>query len=243
MSEQRSTIAALVAVCLVTASASLVMGLDARAQQEVQEAIAYADAAAPEPVASSSPTRTVRPTRRRIAVGLGILAVLVAAVVGVSLLGDGEPTATRADSTRPNPAITITGATDFDPLGDGREDPTHVAAAVDGDPATSWSTEMYQSFSRDKAGVGIVVQLGRARRVRTVSVTTVETGWDGSVYVADAPASSLQAWGKAAATGSGLGTQQRFTVDRRGGAVLLWFTRLPPGPGGERLRVAEIQVD
>lgn len=33
MSEQRSTFAALVAVCLVTASASLVMGLDARAQQ------------------------------------------------------------------------------------------------------------------------------------------------------------------------------------------------------------------
>ncbi len=193
----------------------------------------------PEPAPAS---RAPRRRRRRLLMGLGALVVLAAIVAAVSVLGDGRPTSTQADSSTPPDAVTIASASDFDPLGDGREDPVHVAAAIDGNPSTTWSTEIYQSFARDKAGVGLVVDLSRAARLRTLTVTTLDAGWDASVYVAGAPAAALDGWGKPVASGTGLPTQQRFTLDTRGRSVLLWFTRLPGGTGNERLRVAEVQV-
>src|SRR5262245_60655268 len=57
------------------------------------------------------------------------------------------------------------------PPGDGHENDSQVSNAVDGDPATAWSTEHYtHGFSKD--GVGIVLDAGTSRLISRVLVGT-----------------------------------------------------------------------
>jgi eukaryotic-like serine/threonine-protein kinase len=109
------------------------------------------DAAADQPVA---PRRS--PPRRRVvallllAAGLLVLG-LFAAQMGrdQGLLGGGEGGSSGA-------AVRLSAVSDYDPDGDGEEHSSEVPLATDGDPATAWSTEGYESFS--KPGVGIVLE-------------------------------------------------------------------------------------
>ena len=78
--------------------------------------------------------------------------------------------------------------TDLDPQGDGEENPDEVAGAVDGDPATSWTTLTYkQQLGPDglKRGVGLVVDLGQSRAVRRVDLTLVGQPTALSLYLTD----------------------------------------------------------
>ena len=90
--------------------------------------------------------------------------------------------------------------------------------------------------------MGIYVDLGRAKKVRSVLVDEPEAGgWTGEVYVADrrSPPRRLGGRGDPAATGSVISTSS----GAEGRYVLVWFTSLPPSDGGFRLAVAEIKVD
>jgi hypothetical protein len=67
------------------------------------------------------------------------------------------------------------------------------------------------------------------------------------VYLSAQPAASLTslaAWGEpTASAGDVTGASHSFTVAAtRAGAVLVWFTRLPAGDGGQTLQVSEITV-
>jgi hypothetical protein len=107
------------------------------------------------------------------------LAAFVAAMVVIAIASTGSnkttvtaaPTTTvrAATTTRPVEVTTVrmrtaiplhldpTGVYD-PPPGDGRENDSQVPNAVDGDPATSWSTEHYKrGFTKD--GVGIVLDV------------------------------------------------------------------------------------
>jgi hypothetical protein len=128
--------------------------------------------------------------------------------------------------------------TDFDPFTPGgRENPEAVARAVDGNPQTVWSTDTYNTaaFGGLKPGVGLWVDLGAERRVRSVDVTSPDTGWRGEIRLADRPSDRLDGWGDPVARGSG-----HFDVrGRRGRYVLVWITSLPEG--SRKLRIAEIE--
>jgi len=138
----------------------------------------------------------------------------------------------------------VVGVGDFDPEGDGSENPGLAGDATDGDAGTAWRTETYDSpdfGGLDKSGVGLVLTFASAADVSSVVVDTEEQGWAGQVYVAGAPADTLAGWGDPVVAGDDLGSSTTFTLDppRRGTAVLLWITGLPDSG---RLSIREVRV-
>jgi hypothetical protein len=141
--------------------------------------------------------------------------------------------------------LPIVSVSDYDPEGDGTENPDEVALVNDGNAATFWSTESYQD--RDvgglKPGVGLVLDLGSPKLVDRVEVDSPDSDWSAQVYASDTVPETLAGWGTPPFLGSGLGTNallplQPPTLARN---VLLWITDLPP-ERPYRLRVAEVRV-
>lgn len=69
----------------------------------------------------------------------------------------------------------------FDPQGNGIEDPGGVGLAVDDDPSTVWTTDVYRgspAFGGLKKGVGLLVDLGRPRTVDTARLLLSAPGAD-----------------------------------------------------------------
>ena len=186
--------------------------------------------------------------RLLVAAAAAALVVGAGAAVILSLAGGGE---SPSDAARKPSLAAPAGAalaepaalpaTSFDPFGDDKaENQAAVANVSDGDPRTAWRTSSYQdNFPRFKQGVGVYVDLGRSRKVRSVSVTA-NGGYTAEVFVADRPSGDLAGWGKPEAAG-GDGTFSLGGVPGR--YVLVWFTSLPPTDGGYRVEVSEIKVD
>jgi hypothetical protein len=142
------------------------------------------------------------------------------------------------------PAVPVSGAHDYDPLGDGAETAGSVTLLADGDPATSWSSERYENpdFGNLKSGLGIWVDLPPGSELAGVRIHSTEGGWAAVVMVADAPAESPDDWGPVRAqleTAQGGTDELVFDRPVSGSVALVWFTRLPPS--GD-LTVAEIEV-
>jgi eukaryotic-like serine/threonine-protein kinase len=159
------------------------------------------------------------------------------------------PTEKASTTAAPAPTgpVRIVSAHDFDPLGDGGEDSKDVANAIDGNPATSWSTEHY--VTRDlggKKGVGLRLDLDGRHAIRSVDVDAEQIGWNAQLFVSD------QVWtaaptGPPAAEGNDLGRNARFTPagPARGSHVLLWITGLPEPSGASpssSLQISEVRV-
>jgi putative peptidoglycan lipid II flippase len=178
-----------------------------------------------------------------------LIAVVLLAVAAYALLvtdgskGRGAGGAPSATDVPVNPT-----ATAFDPFGNppGEENNDEAANVVDGDPATVWHTEQYNNFS-EKPGVGMVLDLGRQLALRSVTVDAAPPGWSGQVYLSTQPTASLTSlsdWGESTASADDVaGASHAFTfAATRAGAVLVWFTRLPAGDGGQSLQVSEISL-
>jgi hypothetical protein len=140
--------------------------------------------------------RAWRPWQRwALAVG-----ILIVAVAGAGLLFGGSQNylsfvrGAPAPTTTPSPhpssspssttaavsgAIAVGAVTEFDPYGD-HTDP-HVSEApraADGNPATTWRTQIYRTadLGKLKPGVGLLVDLGSARKVGAVHLLLVGAG-------------------------------------------------------------------
>ena len=112
-----------------------------------------------------------------------VLLVLAAAAIATGLLEIGGPLGVRpphdeatgqsAGATR----IPIADVRDFDPQGsDHSEHPEQARLAVDGDTATAWTTDHYNSadFGRLKEGVGLWVGFNADRKAtRSVAIVAV----------------------------------------------------------------------
>jgi serine/threonine-protein kinase len=164
-----------------------------------------------------------------IALALGTVGVLFARNDNVR--GFLNPSKSPASSGTSTPAKLVS-AQAFDPPaggGDGSEHNDQARNVIDGDPATAWTTERYASrrFGNLKPGVGIAVQLDRVEKLSQVQVVSPTKGYAVTVYVADAPQSTLDAWGTPVDTKSGLDGDATFDMKgRRGAAVLIWITDL-----------------
>ncbi|MET7616316.1 protein kinase family protein [Streptomyces sp. NPDC005408] len=145
--------------------------------------------------------------------------------------------------------VGISSARDFDPLGDQSEKPDGISKSYDGDPTTYWNTDGYKGsgdFGHLKAGVGIVLDLGKVQQVGTVDVSFL--GGNTSVELRTAPAdtasepTSLDGFKKVSAgTGTNVSLKPGKPVQAR--YVLLWLTELPPsGDGDFRGKVSEIKI-
>ncbi|MFF8937680.1 protein kinase family protein [Streptomyces paradoxus] len=144
--------------------------------------------------------------------------------------------------------IAISGARDFDPLGDQSEKPSDIGKVYDNSTATYWQTDFYLSsdFGRLKSGVGIILDLGKSQQVGKVTVTFVG---DTSVELrsaspdAGSEPTSLDAYSQVA-QGSGTTVQLKPEKSLKSRYLLVWLTKLPiqADDGKWRGRVADIKV-
>jgi hypothetical protein len=158
---------------------------------------------------------------------------------------------------RPRPAVLLTpvSAHGFDPL-DTQADPNdendaEARYAIDGDPATAWQSQYYlgnPAFGGLKAGSGLILDMGRAVRVRSVTVTFgAEPGADVAISAGDdgtLAASTLPSFTTVAAAEDVGGTHTfRITRPARDRYLLIWFTKLPPiGPGRYQAQISNVVV-
>jgi putative peptidoglycan lipid II flippase len=198
------------------------------------------------------PEPVVRPTERRS--GRKLLGGVVAAVLlaGALLLGyqlatqafgggDDEtttPPTTSAVTSAPPPAeLDIAAATSYDlesTGGNGEENEELAANAIDGDPATAWTTVNYSDpmAAQGKEGVGLVLDLGADHAVSDVQLSLLTPG--GKLELRAAPEGSSAVpdeIGKWTVVQSVDAPEQQldvtFDTPVTTRYVLVWFTELP----------------
>jgi serine/threonine protein kinase len=193
----------------------------------------------------------------RLALGMGVLlAVLVLGGLGWRLLGSGGEAAAPAPSATPTPSPSATaeeapkpvtyriaGARDFDPLGNGEENPGRVPFAYDDDKNTAWRTVTYYNKSLDKPGVGLLVDLGAPRAIGRVVLHLVGNGTDLQVLTSNDPGNDPRDYDvMAQATEAGEKVTLKSPDPTSARYVLVWLTGLPQVDGGWRGGIREITV-
>jgi serine/threonine-protein kinase len=136
-------------------------------------------------VPPARPPRAARRRARRFPV-TPLLIVLAGALVAVGaylLLRDDGARSVLPDGT-PSESVRVAGVAAEDPAGDGEHD-DEVANATDGDRATYWTTETYQSF--DKPGVGLVVDAGRPVALSRLVVVSDTPGFPATIRASGSP--------------------------------------------------------
>jgi serine/threonine-protein kinase len=192
-----------------------------------------------------------RPRRRMMPAALALL-IVAALIVAAVLISGGNRTPGPVGSSTGSDAVatggvTLSMATAFDPFpGDGGENDAAVGAVIDHNPATTWQTEGYNDRRfGTKPGVGIILTVAQAGKLKDLRVTSPTNDWAADVYVADTPQASLAAWGSPVDHKDHVkaGTTTFNLHSKAGAAVLLWFTDLGDEPPRTHLQVAEVAVD
>jgi hypothetical protein len=139
---------------------------------------------------------------------------------------DPEQTLSRAHSMAPVSAVA------FGP-GHG-DDPRGAWLAIDGHRRTAWHTGRYTTARPGtlRPGTGLLLDMGRPVKITAIRVTLgAAAGSSFQIRIGDQPKLADL---RAAASSAGPGGIVRMTMARpaTGRYVLVWFTRLPPDPGG-----------
>jgi serine/threonine-protein kinase len=151
--------------------------------------------------------------------------------------------------------VAISGATDYDPEGDGEEVGSKVELAADGDPTgTAWETEHYDSetFEGTKTGpdpgVGIYVTTTSPATPKRMIVRTPTPGWNAQVFAAPAgPPSDITGWDEPVGEVSEAEGTQEIDLDVRQPSTyfLLWFTKASPArdqEGRYQIEISDIKL-
>jgi hypothetical protein len=137
----------------------------------------------------------------------------------------------------------IAAARDFDPLGNGEENPGRIPFAYDDDMNTAWRTVTYYNKSLDKPGVGVLVDLGAPRSIGRVRLDLVGNGTDLQVLTSNEAGPSPQDYDLLAqATEAGEEVTLKTPTPVSARYVLVWMTGLPQVDGGWRGGIREMQV-
>ena len=228
------------------------------------------------PIHVAGDTRTLGTVGRVLTCVGGMAAIAVCGVLGWTLIVGGtspwipNPNA-AADSLLTNTAapvvaetagieqvIPVVSVTSFDPYADdnrngkadgrkGRENEAAVPLVIDGDPGTAWTTSRYGTADGDgKGGVGIILDLGSAHSVNSVSVDFDDSGAQTEVRVSDKVYRDPGTWNLvASAPAGGRSIELRSPRAKVGRYVLLWFPSLPDSsttPGAFSLGVSGVEV-
>jgi len=194
----------------------------------------------------------------RTAIVVGVLLVVVVAMAiafnqgrqdGGQAPGSQDDPSTAAQT--PGTPVKLAGVQDFDPSADPpEENPDAAPNAIDGDPATSWTTSTYRgdaALGGLKSGVGLMVDLGSDLEARSVRVRFKGQPTSFEVYAAPAgvtePPESLDQLDQVAGQPN---APQRAAVELEPSPttryLLVWLTRLPQVSGGFRGEITDITV-
>jgi hypothetical protein len=146
-----------------------------------------------------------------------------------------RPAPTAPAASAPARALTPVGATPFGAGGSGQGDnPGRAAFAIDGKAATAWRTDWYTTaaFGNLYPGTGLLLDLGRTVEITRARITLGSSpGASFQLRAGAVPAlADLPAVAHAAHVAGVV--RLSLTTPAHGRYVLIWFTRLPPGPGG-----------
>jgi tRNA A-37 threonylcarbamoyl transferase component Bud32 len=204
----------------------------------------------------------VPPPRRKLSGGArwswAAIAILLlvggGALLAVQLISNGGFGGGGADKGKGG-NVAISGATDYDPEGDGEEVGSKVELAADGDPTgTAWETEHYDSetFEGTKTGpdpgVGIYVTTTSPATPKKMIVRTPTPGWDAQVFAAPAgPPSDITGWDEPVGEVSEAEGTQEIDLDVRQPSTyfLLWFTKASPArdqEGRYQIEISDIKL-
>jgi hypothetical protein len=137
---------------------------------------------------------------------------------------------------RHDPSVRAVSELDPPPQGDGKEDPQHLGALTDGDPATVWSTEHYRQRSLAyKTGVGLVFQLSNPATRMVVESST--SGWGAQVFVSDASHDNFADWGQPVTGQADIAGTTSFAFQGSGRYVMLLITDVGTA---NQLRIANV---
>jgi serine/threonine protein kinase len=197
---------------------------------------------------------------RRLLVAAGFLVVAALGLVALArvLAGGGGPILVPEGGTanQPLPPVTSTTVIDppgaatgidiveltvHDPFGEGGENDVQLPNLVDGDPATTWSTERYRSpLPRIKPGVGLMMQ--PASRPVVLDVIRVSDGVTYSLRWSTDRPSDPGGWEEIVSGTTVGGSLSLRLPPRQGGAWLLWLTELPQrSPGVYSAEIGEVR--
>ncbi len=150
--------------------------------------------------------------------------------------------------------VALSSATDFDPAGDGEEDPESVSLAVDGNPTgTAWTSEHYDTAdfagtkSGEDPGVGLYVTAKSATKPAEMVVRSAP-GWDAEIYTAvSGPPEELSEWGEpvGAIAEAGGTAEIKLDVPTPSKYFLIWFTKAAPSldqSGRYRLEIDDVKL-
>jgi len=189
---------------------------------------------------------TRREYARRLAAAVlgGIVLTLVAVFAYDALQEDDSPDPTTTAVVHPVEEVLV-----FDPSAPGRGDNLEQASnTIDGDPQSTWTTEAYDDadFGGEKAGIGLVFDLGQERDVRGVTLELARGGLAVELYASDqlpAEVASPGAWGEPRASQNDTLSQQPFSFNTTSQQYwLLWITGLSAGATDEfTAEVAEVR--
>lgn len=165
-----------------------------------------------------------------------------------SATASASPTAS-APSTTPTSAAPSGGAPVIasvasvnPPPGDGPEHPDIVGLAIDGNPATAWTSSTYaQADMGGKPGIGFAITLTKKTTVTAVTLHINGSGGNVEVRATDAANPTT---GPVLATGPmGPDTVLTFSKPVETQSIMLWFTLLPQtADGSNRVEINEVSV-
>jgi serine/threonine protein kinase len=181
------------------------------------------------PVVKQSRRRreTASQPRRLSPALIALLALLaIGAVVAAFALTRGEDEDAGQARAAGGEEVVMTAVTAFDPEGSGGEHDEDAPLATDGDPATYWPTESYDSaLSLQKSGVGLVLERGQGD-VSTLTVTTDTPGFTAEIRAGSAPTSFDETVGASQVVQS----EATYELDDTDAPYLLvWITEIEGG--------------
>jgi len=137
----------------------------------------------------------------------------------------------------------------FDPAGDGQEDPAGARYAVDGRPATFWTTDHYRTatFGGLKPGVGLVVDLAHPRPVGGMTLLLTTAGAGVQVRAGNRFPTGIHSLPPLVPGGRVVAhtaeVHRTFPRPVRARYWLFWLTRLPRRQGGFAEGIREIRLE
>jgi eukaryotic-like serine/threonine-protein kinase len=217
----------------------------ARAGSTTGEATSVLEAVAPEERKLSSGGR-----RSRVAVLLLLLAA-AGVLAAVLLISSGKGPGGGGGALKgKGKTVALSGATDYDPEGDGEENPGEVSLAVDGNPTgTAWSSEHYDSptFAGTKEGtdpgVGLYVTAKSSTTPAAMIIRTPTPGWDAEIFASPSgPPEEVTEWGEPVGeVGDAKGVEEvELHLGSPAKYFLIWFNKAAPARDQEGRYQVEI---
>ncbi|HEX2057368.1 MAG TPA: protein kinase [Actinomycetota bacterium] len=194
------------------------------------------------PPEAARDTNWVGPVLALVLFGL-LLAFVVPRLLEEDDGGSQGPRGRPAPGGGQGEVIEVAEAVSFDPDGDGDEHTEDAPLAIDGNPATAWGAEDYETSLAEfgKSGIGLILDLGSPQDVAAVEVTTPTPGFALEIRAGDSSPVAADDLEQVAASGETAETEKLTFEAVTARYWLVWITELPGGEGGT-VEIGEVTI-